>query len=400
MPAKRDNSTAWGELKRLPRAVWYLAGATLINRMGAMVFPFLVLYFHRSLKLDLETATGIAALFGIGSGCAAPLGGWLADRYDAIKVLAWSMGAAGVLLLVFPFFITPPALMGGTFGIALLADLSRPSAMTALARLGGPAQSRDAFTLNYLAINLGMSVGPLMGGYLAQHDYRYLFWVDGASSLLSCLLLLASGATSPALRGDGPKPDWNIGRTGFLTILWTIVALWVFLSFFTATPVYLVTILHRPESWVGWLWLINTGIIVLTTVSISHATRGVPLPRQLSWSVLLFSVGYAILIPRPGLDGLILCMLLLTVGEMLLFTNVNSYLQKMVPEHKMGRAMALNSITFSVAISLANPTIGYFFSERTPKELWIVLVLAGMTAAWGFARLPWREKKLLQGEAE
>ena len=132
------DSTAWQELRQLPRSVWCLSGATLINRMGAMVFPFLVLYFHQSLKLDLETATGIAALFGLGSGCAAPLGGWLADRYDAIKVLAWSMGSAGLLLLSFPLLKSSTLLMLGTFGIALLADLSRPSSMTALARLGGP----------------------------------------------------------------------------------------------------------------------------------------------------------------------------------------------------------------------------------------------------------------------
>ena len=383
------DSTAWQELRQLPRSVWCLSGATLINRMGAMVFPFLVLYFHQSLKLDLETATGIAALFGLGSGCAAPLGGWLADRYDAIKVLAWSMGSAGLLLLSFPLLKSPTLLMLGTFGIALLADLSRPSSMTALARLGGPEQSRPAFTLNYLAINLGMSIGPLLGGYLAQKDYRYLFWVDGTTSLLACLVLLASGATCPAPKlGEGPKPSWNIGLPGFLVILWTIVALWQFISFFTATPVYLVTVLHRPESWVGWIWMINTGVIVLTTVWVTHAARGVALSRQLCWAALLFSSGYAILLARPELDGLIGCMLMLTLGELLLFTNVNVYLQKMVPEHKLGRAMALNSVTFSVAVSLSNPAVGYFFANRTPAEFWTVLTLTGLVAALGFSKLP------------
>lgn len=380
--------SAWGALAQLPRSVWWLAAATLINRMGAMVFPFLVLYFHRSLGLDLESAAGIAAFYGLGSGCAGPLGGWLADRYDAIRVLAYAMGAAGALLLVFPVLTTPPTLMAATFGVALLSDLARPSSLTALARLGGPEQSRNAFTLNYLAINLGMSVGPLVGGYLARHDYRLLFWVDGASSLLACTLLLLSGTRSPALSQLGPRPDWNVGAPAFRLVLCMTVALWVFITFFTATPVYVVEVLHRPESLVGWIWLVNTGVIVLTTVQVNHWTRGKALTLQLTCAALLFSSGYAVVVLLPGMSGLLFCMLLLTVGEMMLFTNANSYLQRVVPEHKMGRAMALNSMTFSVALSFSTPAVGYFFTSRSPEELWVLLAVVGLLVAWGFYRLP------------
>ncbi len=380
--------SAWASMVGLPRAVWWLSGAVLVNRMGAMVFPFLVLYFHRSLKLDLETATGIAACYGIGSGFAAPLGGWLADRYDAIRVLTFSMAAAGIVLLGFPWLRSPYALMPATFAIALLADLSRPSSLTALARLGGEEKSRDAFALNYLAINLGMSVGPLVGGYLAGIDYKWLFWVDGVSSLLACALLTLSGTRSPAPGRDGPRPDWNIGRTGFRAIGWFILALCVFLSFLIATPIYVVEELHHPESMVGWVWLLNTGLIVLTTMQINHWTRNQPLTRQLTLAGLLFAVGYALVLLIPGMPGLLACILLLTVGEMMLFTNVNSYLQKVVAPHKMGRAMAMNSVAFSIALSSSTPMVGYFFSRGMADYLWLALAVGGLLSAWGFHRLP------------
>ena len=382
--------SAWAAMARLPRAIWWLASATLINRMGAMVFPFLVLYFHRQLGLGLETATGIAAFYGLGSGLSAPLGGWLSDRHDAVDVLAGSLAGTGVLLLLFPSLSDPPILMAATFGVALLGDLARPSSMTALARLAGPEGSRDAFTLNYLAINLGMSIGPLAGGYLAGHDYRLLFWVDGASSLLACALLLLSGSRSPAVHSPDLHPDWNVGLPAFGLIGCMTAALWVFVTFFTATPVYLVEVLHRPESQIGWIWLVNTGIIALTTVQVSHLTRNQPLTLQLTWAALLFSAGSAVLVLMSGISGLVSCMLLLTLGEMMLFTNANSYLQLVVPEHKLGRAMALNSITFSVALSLSNPAVGHFFTSGTPEQLWTLMAVVGLTVAWGFYRLPER----------
>ncbi len=381
--------SAWGALRLLPRSVWWLAGASLVNRMGAMVLPFLVLYFHRQLGLGLELAAQIAACYGLGSGAAAPIGGWLADRYDAVRVMAVSMLAAGVLMAVFPWIHETTPLMLATFGIALLSDLSRPSSLTALARLGGAEQSRDAFNLNYLAINLGMSVGPLLGGYLATYDYRYLFWGNSCSELLAGLLLLASGTRSPAVTASEEKPSWNIGKDALLSVFWTAVAFWVFMTFFTAAPVYVVEVLHRPESLVGWLWLINTGLIVFTTVWVNHKTKGKPLPLLLSTSAITFAIGYLLFLMIPGLSGAIACILALTVGEMMLFTNSSAYLQRVVPSHKMGRAMALNSIAFSVAISASTPAVGHFFTAGSPEQLWGLCAVVACLAAVGFRRLPW-----------
>lgn len=380
--------SAWGTLRLLPRSVWWLAGASMINRMGAMVFPFLVLYFHRQLGLGLEMATQIAACYGIGSGFAAPIGGWLADRFDAVRVLACSMLGAGIVMAVFPWIHGTTPLMVATFGIALLSDLSRPSALTALARLGGTEQSRDAFNLNYLAINLGMSVGPLLGGYLATYDYRYLFWGNSCSSILAGMLLISSGTRSPIVAVSEDKPSWNIGKDALLSVFWTTVAFWVFMTFFTATPVYVVEVLHRPESLVGWVWLVNTGVIVFTTVWLNHRTKGKPLPFLLSTSAVTFAIGYLLFLVLPGLSGAFACILALTIGEMMLFTNSSAYLQRVVPSHKMGRAMALNSIAFSVAISASTPAVGHFFTERTPEQLWGVCALVACLAAVGFRRLP------------
>jgi hypothetical protein len=39
----------WSGLKDLPREVWLLSAATLVNRAGTMVLPFLVLYLTRTL---------------------------------------------------------------------------------------------------------------------------------------------------------------------------------------------------------------------------------------------------------------------------------------------------------------------------------------------------------------
>ena len=39
----------WADLRHLPRTIWLLSGATLVNRVGTMVLPFLTLYLTQSL---------------------------------------------------------------------------------------------------------------------------------------------------------------------------------------------------------------------------------------------------------------------------------------------------------------------------------------------------------------
>jgi len=352
-----------------------------------MVFPFLVLYLHRSLRLDLELATSIAACWGFGSFLAGPLGGWAADRFDCVKLLAFTLIATGCLMLLYPQIQSPIVLVAATFGLALVADIARPSTMTALARLGGE-HGRDAFALNYLAINVGMSIGPTLGGFLAEIDYRWLFWVDGSTSFLAGCLLLGSGIRCPPQPVRLSVSDWNVGRQAFRLLFWLSLTYWVFMSFFAASPLYAVQELHLRERDCGLIWLINTVIIVLTSMAVTRVTQGYRLPLLLACACLGLAACYATLSLLPSLAGLILATLFLTLGEMMLFSNANEYLARVVPTNKVGRAMGFNAMSVSLALTFASPTVGYFFANRSPHQLWVTLCLMALVAAWGFQRLP------------
>lgn len=384
---------------QLPRACWWLAGSTLVNRMGAMVFPFLVLYFHKGLKLDLETASSVAACWGMGSFVAGPLGGWASDRIDPVKLLALSLLGAGSLMMAYPAIRSLPLLILCTFCLALMADLGRPSTLTALARLAGGPQGRDAFALNYMAINLGMSIGPTLGGYLAELDYRYLFWVDGSTSLLAACLLLLSGTACPSqTKQNQVAVDWNIGPSAFRMYLWMSLFFWSFMTFFAAGPVYAVKWLHLSEHDVGYIWLLNTLIIVATNLWVNRLTAGIALPKLLSFGCACQAASYLTLYLLPGLQGLVIATLWLTLGEMLMFSNANAYISQIVAPEKMGRAMGINAICVSLALICSAPTMGYFFEHFNPNWLWGVVGSAAALASLGMARLPGHVKVIEEPE--
>jgi predicted MFS family arabinose efflux permease len=93
----------WRGLSGLPRGVWVLVTATLVNRTGTMFLPFLVLYLTRARGWTPAEAGATLALFGAGALLAGPFAGRFADRFSPLPVMQFSLVASGTLLVVFPF---------------------------------------------------------------------------------------------------------------------------------------------------------------------------------------------------------------------------------------------------------------------------------------------------------
>ena len=175
----------WRGLRGLPRELWVLAAATLINRTGMMVLPFLTLYLTQHLHYAESKAGFVLSIYGLGALLTSPLAGRLSDRFGAIRIMELSLLLSGALLFVFPFVQAYPALLVLVFLWAMLNEAFRPASMAVISDWVGPERRKAAFALNRLAINLGMSIGPAAGGFIAAASFTALFVIDGATSVIA-----------------------------------------------------------------------------------------------------------------------------------------------------------------------------------------------------------------------
>lgn len=205
----------------LARETWVLVAVALVNRAGTMVLPFLTLYLTRELRFDKGEAGWVIFAFGIGSVIGTFAGGRLSDRVGAIPVQLFSLIAGGAGFLLLGLLRTVPALMAGFAVLGMLGDAFRPACMTAVAESASPETRTRALTLLRMAINLGITVGPLVGGMLALVDYFWLFVVDGSTCCMAAALLwvtvgrryrrqgAAAATATPTPSGPSPrKRDW------------------------------------------------------------------------------------------------------------------------------------------------------------------------------------------------
>ncbi len=190
-----------------PRPVWLLFVGTLINRFGGFVLVFLILYLTRSGFSPARAGLAVGA-YGVGAIVAALVGGHLADRIGRRNTIALSMFTAAVAILAlsrahsFGAIVTLTALTG------LTAEAYRPAASALLGDLIEPGRRVQAFAGYRLAINLGAALGPIVGGWLVNRSFVWLFWGDAASCAMYGALALvalpeithpsAAGATGDA----------------------------------------------------------------------------------------------------------------------------------------------------------------------------------------------------------
>lgn len=371
----------------LPRSLWLLAAANFINRCGTMVVAFLGLYFVRQHGLSLALAGWLVACYSWGSLASAPLAAWLCERWDACRVLAFSLSSSALALFLFPSWHSLPQWALACFLLGLLAELGRPAGYTALGRLAPPEQLRQSFTLNRLAVNSGMSIGPALGGWLAQHSYHWLFGVDGATSLAAALLLLVSGLRSP-VRSSTPQEQAPLGGNFYRYLVVHFLGMLVFVQLFAAMPMYLVQTLGLSESHSGWMFTLNTAMILLFEAWVTTRTSHWSLPVAIALGFLCEALGFGLFAVRPEYALVMMGVVLFTVGEMLQSSANSAYLNLLAGGRRLGRANAWFVGVGSAAFILAPPLVGWVLETQGARLLWTGICAIGLLAAVGAWCLP------------
>ena len=149
----------------------------------------MTLYLTRKLGFEVGQAGQIMSIWGAGSLFGSYLGGWLSDRWGTYRVQWMSLVWGGIGFMVLSQMQTFQSIAVTLFFLAVIAEAFRPASLTAFIEVCPPEIRTRGIVLNRMAANLGVAVGPAIGGILAKFNYSYLFWVDGITCLAAAAVL-------------------------------------------------------------------------------------------------------------------------------------------------------------------------------------------------------------------
>jgi predicted MFS family arabinose efflux permease len=376
----------------LSRPVWLISIATLINRSGTMVLPFLALFLTEERGFTTTQAGQVLALYGLGAVGASYFGGWLCDRVDPRRVMKWSLGLTGICFVSLGQFEGRLAISAMVVVLSFVGEIFRPANLAALAAASDAGERARSFALMRLAVNIGMTLGPTVGGFLALRDYGWLFVADGGTCLLAAGLLqivfpksiLRAAPRSDRTAAKSPaRSPWRdrplLAILGLMFLLNTVT-----FQLMGTFPLALRDLYGFSEARIGLALAVNTLVIVLFEMVLVHSLSGRDPLKVSGIGAFLFCGGLALLPLGTGFGFVVFTVVVWTVGEMLVFPLVSSAVADRAPEESRGATMGLLNLSFASAFVVA-PLIGtWVYQNLGPDRLWYGCGVVGLLVWVGF----------------
>ena len=246
----------------------------------------------------------------------------------------------------------------GIFLVSAAADACRPAVFVSLNSYSKPENLTRSITLIRLAINMGFSAGPALGGLIIMAvGYTGLFWVDGLTCLGAGLLFAAtldrkdSKKVKEVSRGEtGPSVFSDVPYMFFLLSI--AIFCFLFMQYFSTVPLFYKDIFLLTEGQIGILLSMNGGLIFLLEMPlVAYFEKQKRLSRLgiLILGSLLLALSFGVLVFSSWAGVLIVGMLFMAVAEMLFFPFSNAMAINRACKGNQGEYMAWYSIAISVS---------------------------------------------------
>jgi predicted MFS family arabinose efflux permease len=258
-----------------------------------------------------------------------------------------------------------------------------------------PDKRKTAFALNRLAINLGMSIGPVVGGILSTTNFHLLFYVDGITSLAAGAFLIFSPWEKHLVSENVEKEESVVHeKVNVLKdkrLIYFLLALIpveiVFFQHIGALPLFLVTELGYTTAVFGFLTAVNTVLIIFIEVPLNDAMRNWDDRKSLALGALLCGVGFGLMAFTNTIPPIVFLIVIWTFGEMIFFPSSGEYVAKIAPAKQRGEYMGFFQMAFSFAF-MVGPWLGAEALELFgPFYLWTGCLVFGLISALMMTRL-------------
>ncbi|HSD64781.1 MAG TPA: MFS transporter [Ignavibacteriaceae bacterium] len=394
---KRQPVNPWKGVKGLSRDLWIIYIATLINRSGTMVLPFLALYLTSDLHEDAATAGMILTCYGLGSLITAPVMGKLSDKIGSITIMKLSLFFSGCILIFYPFIKGFTLLFAVTLLWAVINEAFRPAVMSLISYLAPREKRRVAFSMNRLIINLGMSIGPVAAGFLARINFSIIFYVDAITAMLAAAFLtfypIHYKINKEVIEKEVEEFQSHKGNVlkdlRFMLFLLALTpATMVIFQHLGAYPLYLVKDLHFQTSTFGMLTAVNTVMIIFIEVPLNTAMSAWSEKKSMALGAFLIGTGFGITALVSDVIPLIISIVIWTFGEMILFPTSSTFAAEISPPNRRGEYMGYFQMTFSLALTLG-PWLGtLIYSTFGGREVWFAAFIVGTISTAAMLMIP------------
>jgi MFS family permease len=399
----------------LPRSVYIIFFARVVNAMGNFVHPFMTLLLTSKGGMGEEKVGLFLLLSAVVQVPGSLLGGKLADKMGRKKIMIVSMGLAALCLIPCAFLLDNQELFQYIPWLLILSSyfgsIAGPASGAMMNDLTLPENRQAAFSLLYMGMNAGMALGSIIAGFLFNRFMKFLFIGDAITTFLSIILLaILVKETKPEKEELDQVIEERIDEKAesgsLLAALLKRPALLIFASIdMLLAFVYAQTNFSLPlqtkavfgeelgASFFGTFAMINCLEVIFLTTIITLLTRKIRAVYNVAIAAIFFAIGFGMLFFVESFWLFILSTVIWTIGEIINATNIGVYIANHTPITHRGRFNSIISIITGTGQAVSPYIMGGFIARSNVTNVWPIIFVISLVAAFSMYLLGTYEKR-------
>jgi MFS family permease len=376
--------------KGLPKSIYALFAVQIINRFGDFVFPFLSLLLTQKLDYSYSVTGIIVMITSLVSMPAAILGGKFADQVSRRKTYFMGQGVAAIAIFICGIIKDPIIIVALVIVSAFFNGFVRPTLSAVIADELTPEKRQIGSSLSYLGINIGVSVGPIVAGFLFNNYLSLLFILDALTSFISVIIFyIYIDETRPKGEIEEEKNIKEREEHGnLIQILLKRPSLSLFMIFnmfyaFAYTQISFSAPMMLNEVFgtegtkkFGYLMSINAITVIFLTVIIISITQKFKTLTNIIFSGIFYAIGFGMIgIIGNSFPLYIVSTVLWTIGEIISSTNNGVYIVNNSPKNFRARISAASNLTYALSTALGTSLVGKYIDSYGINKVWSLVFI-------------------------
>ena len=380
-----------------------LLGLIISSTGTTMVWPFLTIYASEKLSLPMAAVTSLMSINSLSGLTASILAGSLVDRLGRKSVMA--VGLFGAALAYFGYI---QASSYWHFALLMLASglfnpLYRLGSDAILADMLSPADRVQGYSIFRMGRNIGVALGPIIGGIVLSSNYSIGFTLAALAlalyGLITLLFLRETLVRDPDAKAESIRDQIRVYRQAFsnkpfahmvgaFTLMEICAALmWVLLA------VYLKQNFGVMESTYSWIPTTNALMVVFLQVFVTRSIISYRDTQVMPIGAIFYVAAMLIVGVSSHFWGFWLAMVVMTFGELITAPTATTFVANLAPPDQRGRYLGVFGLTWHVAMAIGPFAAGVLTDAFGMRSPWFAGAVVGALAVFAFAMLDRSRKR-------
>lgn len=386
----------------LRKELYIIFWGRVVTNMGALIWPMMTLILKNKLGYSASQVAGIMMILGFVQLPFTLIGGKLADRFSKRNIIIVCDLVTVVSYFICGFLPIDRKMIPLLAIAALFAQMEWPSYDALVADLSSVNDRERAYSLNYLGLNLGLVLAPILGGFLFAEHLNLAFLISSIATFSSTILIFffikditpvqEESVISQYEQAKSDQSIWKIlSKNPLLYLFLFCGGLWslVYSQFNFLLPLNLEQIYAEQGAVLfGTLTSVNAVVVIVGTPLLTKWISGLQDVSRLLIGQLLVLIGFSFFVWAQNLLVFyFVAMVIFTLGEIVQTIGQQPYLTRRIPASHRGRFSSFYTI-FAGAFQLSGQQVVGQMADTLPmSRVWFCILCVGAVNLFAYVLL-------------